>query len=113
MEAASGAAAAGAPTRRSLGKGCRSHSRPFPRPRSAGAPEFIKVWAGYGGNLLLRCTTPDAADDMPGAEDPQALEQDFLEQEIEAADVSLQTFLRLPGGQGPAGLGTGFPGAAD
>lgn len=48
-----------------------------------GAADFIKLWSNMGGNLAIRCTTPDTADNMPGANEVSVEEVEFMEQPLE------------------------------
>ena len=44
-----------------------------------GVHSFIAVWAGHSGSLEVLATTPDDADDMPGAELQQKEKQGFID----------------------------------
>ncbi len=55
-----------------------SHSR-APTPVWPGVHSFLETWAAFGGSLEILATTPEDADDMPGAELKQEEKQGFID----------------------------------
>ena len=48
-------------------------------PSRFGVPDFLRVWAAHGGSLEVLATTPEDADDIPGAEVVVAAKHDFID----------------------------------
>mmetsp|Transcript_10967 Transcript_10967/g.23667 ORF Transcript_10967/g.23667 Transcript_10967/m.23667 type:complete len:805 (+) Transcript_10967:102-2516(+) len=77
-----------------------------------GADKFVDLWARHGGNLALRCTLPDGADDMAGDEliavqeeggdvmdaEPEVMEEEEEEVEEEVDDDEEDEDVVMPGG---------------